>query len=441
MTIVPIGKLSIQVPGARSENFVNELMREMRRSIIGVVEQIINASLRTEQDRFLRRGRYERRQAKYGAEETEVYCRKCRRAKREDFQRNGSYPRQLLTKWGILKISMPQLKCECGGNVRFVYQTVRPRQRIWNDLEMEILAEYRHGLSYRQIKTNLDDIVNSSLGLRTLNRRILKISQSNGEFASWEKEKVPPIVRLDGIWMTVMIKTGDKKTDEINRQRPVKQGKRVAVLAAQGVWPDTGKTQLIAWMVVDGEGTDAWQIFLETLYQTGVTPKNGLMMLVADGSKGFRAAYQNTFWQVPFQRCVFHKLRNVAKALHTPADMDNEVAHKYRIDFLRTASRIWQAEDEASARLFLAEFSNKWRSSQPKAVKTLENDFENTLSFYAVQEIAASRRQIWPAHLLRTTSHLERMFREFRRRFRNALVFHSLSGLQAVTALVAARFS
>jgi transposase-like protein len=258
---------------------------------------------------------------------------------------------------------------------------------------------------------------------------------------SWEKGEAPPIVRLDGIWMTILIDTGETKLDRLQRKRPVKRGKPVAVLAAQAVWPNTGETKLIAWMRVEGEGTDAWQTFLETLYQSGVTPENGLVMLVADGSKGFRSAYENVYWQTPFQRCVFHKLRNVAKAIHTPANMNHEAARQFRTHFLRSASRIWQADDENEARLLNADFCNQWRSSQPNAVRTLENDFEDTLSFFSVQESAASRGDTWPARYLRTTSHLERMFREFRRRYRNALAFHSSTGLLAVTAQIAARFS
>jgi hypothetical protein len=64
-----------------------------------------------------------------------------------------------------------------------------------------------------------------------------------------------------------------------------------------------------------------------------------------------------------------------------------------------------------------------------------------TLTFYAVQQRALERGEIWPAYRLRTTSPLERMFREFRRRFRSALLFHSEAGAVATTALIATRFS
>ncbi len=61
-------------------------------------------------------------------------------------------------------------------------------------------------------------------------------------------------------------------------------------------------------MLADGEDTLSWQRFLEQLYLAGLTPENGLKMLAADGSTGFKAAYENVYWMVPLQRCVFRKL-------------------------------------------------------------------------------------------------------------------------------------
>ncbi len=440
MLIVPIGKVRMQAPETKSKDFIKELLGGISGVLKNVVGRVIGASLEMEQEQFLERTRYQRRRKKRG-EKTRVYCRKCQRNRREDFYRNGSYKRKLLTKWGNVEIEMPQLKCVCGGNVRYAYETVKPRQRIWHDLEMEVQAEYRAGLSYRQIKGKWDEVLKSSLGLSTLNRRVLKIKQGNGEMSQWKAGEAPPVVRVDGIWITLMVNTGETKVDRINRKRMVKTGVRVPILAAQGVWPLTGETRLIAWMQAEGEDEASWQKFLECLYLAGLTPENGLTLLAADGGTGFRAAYQNVYWMVPFQRCVFHKLRNIARTIRVPAELDQQAARQFRTDFIRSLASIWQADNLADARLLQASFSELWRAKQPKAIQTLERDFEDTLAFFDVQDAAASRGEFWPARFLRTTSPLERMFREFRRRFRNALVFHSQSGLASTTALIASRFS
>lgn len=440
MAIVHIGKLPLQVPESGTAEFVFGLVEQMRGMILHLVSRCLEESLETEVDRILGRKRYVRRR-RARRKESGVYCSRCRSHQRQDFRRNGHYLRQLALQWGRVNVQVPQAKCQCGGNVRLKYQTVRPGQRIWDDLELEIQAEYGRGLSYRQIKVDLDSRLHSSVGLRTLNQRGLALGSAESAFPLLEADEVPPLVRVDGIWITVMFATGEIKTDRIGRTRLVKRAKKVPVLAAQGVWPTTGRTQLLAWMRSEGEDAASWQEFLEALYEAGLTPENGLALLVSDGSTGFRAAYENVYWQVPLQRCVFHKLRNIAQALRIPAELDRQAAHSYRTDFLRSAARIWQAPDEAEARLLYAAFCETWHTRQTKAIRTLARDFEDTLTFYAVQEQAALRGEHWPARLLRTTSPVERMFREFRQRYRKAVLFHSAAGLQAVTAHLADRFS
>jgi transposase-like protein len=440
MTIVPMGNLSLQVPESGSTKFVLELVEQMKSKILHLVGRCLEESLETELDRFLGRQRYvRRRRAK--PKESGVYCSRCRSHQRQDFHRNGHYPRQLALGWGRIQLQVPQAKCRCRGNVRLKFQTLRSGQRFWEDLQLEIQAEYGRGLSYRQIKVDLDERLASSVGLRTLNQRVLALGAEAGSFPGLKPGEVPPVVRVDGIWITVMFATGETKTDRMGRKRAVKRAQKVPILAAQGVWPATGRTQLLAWMRADGEDAASWQTFLEDLDAAGITPENGLKLLVADGGKGFRAAYENVYWQVPLQRCVFHKLRNLAQAIQVPAEWDRKAGHEFRTEFLRTAGRIWQAAEEVEARQLYRAFCETWQTQQAKAIRTLARDFEDTLAFYAVQEQAAQRSEHWPAHLLRTTSPLERMFREFRQRYRKAILFHSVTGLQAVTAQLAGRFS
>jgi transposase-like protein len=312
---------------------------------------------------------------------------------------------------------------------------------MWNDFDLEVQVDYGRGLSYRQIKVDWDERLGGSVGLRTLNRRVLMNSVSGMPIVPLKKGEVPPIVRVDGIWITIMFPTGEIRKDRLGRKRPVKRAKKVPILAAQGVWPLTGQTTLLAWLRAEGEDTESWQLFLEQLYEAGITAENGLALLVADGSKGFRAAYENRFWMVPLQRCVFHKLRNISNVLRSPAGLDRQAAQQYRTQFIRQAASIWQAANATEAHLTYRAFCTEWSASQKKAIATLSRDFEDTLTFYDIQEQATALGQHWPARYLRTTSPLERLFREFRRRYRNAVLFHSVSGAIAATCQLAARFS
>jgi transposase-like protein len=440
MTIVPIGNLLLQVPQSDHPGFTQELCTAILDPIRQVIGRCLEEALETEIERWLGRKPHVRRR-RIRPQEVAMQCRRCFTHQRCNFQRNGHYRRALDTHWGRVMINVPQVICICGGSVPVSFRTIRRGQRLWDDLTLEVQVQYGQGLSYRQIKADWDARLGSSLGLRTLNQSVLARAAKHEPCPNWCIEKVPPVVRLDGIWITVMFPTGKTQTDRLGRQRMVKQAKKVPILAAQGVWPLTGQTRLLAWTRAEGEDTASWQQFLEQLFDAGITCENGLALLVSDGAPGLLAARENVYWQVPLQRCVFHKLRNVAQTLSTPSGLDRQAGQYYRTQFLRQAAHIWQASDEMEARQRYAAFCQRWQSQQPKAIQTLRRDFDATLAFYTVQEQAAERNEDWPAYRLRTTSPLERTFRDFRRRYRLAVVFHSEAGACATTSQLAVRFS
>ena len=103
----------------------------------------------------------------------------------------------------------------------------------------------------------------------------------------------------------------------------------------------------------------------------------------------------------------------------------------YRVCLSMVSRLIWQAEGEPQAWQRYHAFCHQWNDSQPKAVRTLQRDFERTLAFFHAQTLAQERGEDWPLTHLRTTSHLERENRNFRRRLRQAVLFHSQDGLEA----------
>lgn len=440
MAIVHVGKVVLQAIETEVADVGLQVMENISLELPSIIGQMLNGYLDMEISQFLERKHYQRRRHSKG-KETQVRCNKCHSQDRQKFRRNGHYPRGLATKYGYVQVGMPQLECECGGNVPFKFKTMRSRQRFGIDAQVFIQQEYKQGQSYRKIKAKLDDCLHGSVGLRTLNKQVLALGKQASVSKTWGKGFAPPVVRFDGIWLTVMFETGEVKRDKAGRMRPIKRAKKIPILAAQGVWPVTGRTELIAWTRADGEDEKSWQKFMEMLWETGLTPENGLKMVVSDGGTGFEAAYQNVYWSVLRQRCVFHKLKNIARDLNCPDGLDRLAKREFSTDFLRSASRIWQADDKTQAIRLHTAFCTKWQDTQPKAIKTLKRDFEATLAFYDAQEYAEANGELWPARFLRTTSPLERMFREFRFRFRQAVLFHSPAGIQAVVAQLASRFS
>jgi transposase-like protein len=68
------------------------------------------------------------------------------------------------------------------------------------------------------------------------------------------------------------------------------------------------------------------------------------------------------------QRCIFHKLRNVADKCHE--ELKGEAHKPTRKQLLEQASAIYQAESAADARARLATFADTWQGRTPKTVET-----------------------------------------------------------------------
>jgi transposase-like protein len=294
-------------------------------------------------------------------------------------------------------------------------------------------------MSLREIKEELDAQLRSSLGLRTLNGRTRQIAQLVPSWQQGRLETVPPVVRVDGIWVTLMEPTGVVRKDRLGRQREVKRARKVPILVAQGVWPATGQQEVVAWTLGRAEDEESWEQLLTQMWERGIRVERGLQLLVGDGAAGLTEARRTVYWDVPFQRCVFHKLRNVRRAIVVPEGVEGKAARAYKRRLIRSAARVWQAADVQEARRRQYVFCRRWGEEQPAVAATMRRDFEATLTFYDVQAAAVARGEAWPAHCLRTTSPLERLFRTFRKRFSQAVLFHSRSALAAVVHQLLAR--
>jgi transposase-like protein len=246
--------------------------------------------------------------------------------------------------------------------------------------------------------------------------------------------ETPPVLIVDGIWVTVMYPTGKQCKDRAGRMRAEKRGQRRVVLVAQGVWPTTGKREVLGWVIAQSEDQTAWSELIALLRQKNVRMEQ-IQLIIGDGSPGFEALRQKELAETPFQRCIFHKLQNVLRDLKAPIALDRLSARAYKQSILRQAEHIWQADDICAARKAQQDFCDRWRTEQPVAVDTVCRDFELTLTFYNVQVDARLRGEDWPLQCLRTSSHLERENREFRSLFRHHLLFHSQQGLTAALFL------
>lgn len=140
------------------------------------------------------------------------------------------------------------------------------------------------------------------------------------------------------------------------------------------------------------------------------------------------------------QLCVFHRLRNIGKAMKglrtASADAKGkeeakEARQARRRAVVSEAAAIYRGEDRTEIVRRRDAFVATWQEEEPEAVATLLREFERTIAYVDVQETVAKRGKPWEAKYLRTTSRLERLNRTLRRMVRQVVLFHGEAGLDA----------
>ena len=354
-------------------------------------------------------------------------CCRCGSSQSRRFSRNGVRPRRsLLTAWGEVPIELPRVRCECGGSVKIDFgDLLRPHQRIGDDVDVQIQRWGSMAVSLRQMRTELTHMSIGPLALRTLNERLHQLATLD---PYREAQDVPPILQVDAIWATLLRPTGGMRRDRKGRLRPVKGRVKVPILIAMGLWPDSDRCEILLWQLGENESAEEWVKFLEILEAQGIRGQNGLKLIIHDGGKGLCSALQTVWFDAEQQRCLFHKLRNIYKAIRLPENLSDKQGRRHRKKILKDFREIWEARRyETMLRRYL-KVVRTYRHSQPEAVATLRRDFRLTITYYALEKEFAA----WERKHLRTISRLERFNRRLRRRLRAANAYHSETGVNAM---------
>ena len=161
----------------------------------------------------------------------------------------------------------------------------------------------------------------------------------------------------------------------------------------------------------------------------------------SDGSLGIPQAINDHFPQAQQQRCITHKVRGLERhlnyiALPTMNEQGEpwkpiEAKHQRRFEIIKDAYAIYEALSITEASILLKTFEIKWQMVEPDAVRTFMKDSALTLTFYQFDQSLHKH--------IRTTNHLERLFREFRTKSDEIGVFPNETSCLTVFWLVVQR--
>jgi hypothetical protein len=271
-------------------------------------------------------------------------CQRCQSRAVRDFMRNGYRTRTRLTPLGWSEFFLPRVRCRCGGSVALDFAgLVRPYPRISDGVDEQLQRLYRVGLSLRQLQQALATPYIGPLALRTLLDRI----QQSTPFVA--VASVPPVVQVDAIWVSQVLPNRRTDCDRKGRRRMGKGRYQRPIFVALGIWPESNQAQVLEWMLAESEEVEAWERFLTRLEESGIRHENGLRLIIHDGGSGLCGALPMVHFGVPTQRCLFHKLRNIAQAIRLPKGRSRPERSARRKAIRHRFLAIWQADSYPAA--------------------------------------------------------------------------------------------
>jgi transposase-like protein len=329
------------------------------------------------------------------------------------------------------------VECVCGHCPPIPFALLDRYDRLWSDLDAAIIQCTALALSLRSVSAVVELQSGQVVSIGAVQRRVAGVAVLAVRTLSKSLAVVPAVIMLDGLWGTFMADSGERKWDKKRRLRKVKRRQKVPVLVAYGVDPSTGEKQLLAWVQGKAESADDWERLLTKLHERGVHEQTGLRLFIHDGSSGLDAALEMVdFGTVRRQRCIFHKLRNVVRDVVGDEGMTRAQKQERVTAVLQDACAVYEASTAEQARQQAAAMRVTWGALEPKAVATLERDFEQTLTYYGVMAEARAAGETWVKAYLRTTSGLERYNRGLRTKWRQAGAYWSEDGLTGAFWLV-----
>jgi len=140
------------------------------------------------------------------------------------------------------------------------------------------------------------------------------------------------------------------------------------MIVALGITTEGIKIPLGLWEGSTENATVATAL-LSDLVERGLDPEQG-MLFVLDGSKALRKAVRAVFGEVPVQRCLWHKERNVLG--HLPERDRPQVKARMR--------RAWRETDHARALEQLTRLADELERTHPGAAGSLREGMQETLT-------------------------------------------------------------
>lgn len=302
-------------------------------------------------------------------------------AQREGY-RSGYRPRRLDTRMGTMYLLVP--KARNGGYIPFF---ITERKRSEAALVEVVQEAFVQGVSTRKIEK-----LAKRLGIENLSRsQVSDMTKGLNEQAEAFRNRPLSDTRYPVLWVDALYEKVRFNGRVIS----------MAVLLVCAVNSE-GKREVLSIEPMLEESTDSYkQLFTQLKTRGLATPA----LVISDANAGLVSAIRQSFPGASWQRCKVHFMRNILA----------HVTHKEKDAFAKQLKEIWLAPTDAVSRQRAEMLAQTYQKRFPKAIDTLDNGLEDSLSFYRFPDLDARR--------IASTNMLERLNKEIRRRTRVVGIF------------------
>ena len=292
--------------------------------------------------------------------------------------RNGYRTGRMRTAEGMVMFSAPQVRATAEPFASAIRANLAGRTESLEDLAIELFAR---GLSTRDI----EDAFTDDAGRRLLSRAAVS-EITDRLWAEYEAFTTRDLSEHRIVYLFI-----DGIAERLRAGQP-----REPVMAAWGIGAEGSKV-LLHLMAGSKEDTETVRAFFQDMRGRGLGDP---LIVVSDGAPGIIRAIEECFPRSARQRCLAHRMRNLA--VKVPTDLWPE--------FKARATACYQAPSRAIARDLANGIRADYASVLPSAIACFEDDFEAC--------IAHLRLPVTHRRATRTTNLLERLFVEERRRLK-----------------------
>ena len=326
----------------------------------------------------------------------------------EDY-RNGFYLRHLLTEIGDLILRIRRTR---KGFISKVLEAYKRRSRSVDQL---IMACFVLGMSTRKVSTALLSLLGEGVSASTVSEVAKKLDHAVRRYHERKLGGGYRFLFFDGV---------------VLKQKGAAKVQKKIILCAYGMtWE--GKKEMVDFLLAASESQNAWEGFLRDLYGRGLEGSS-CELITTDGGNGLKNALEVVYPRIARQHCWAHKTRNILDKVKR-ADWEKVKKDLHRISHAKNRQAATQA---------YWSFCQKYRRVYPGAVKSLESEIDDLLSFYQVKlspkerqglkakEIQKAQMMLWKK--IRTTNLIERAFKEVKRRTRPMGVFVNRGSMERI---------